>query len=82
MGIDRFVLGRDGIEALKARAYEPTANIAGIIGGYTGPGAKDSAQRSARQNGLPAAPNLDPQAAMEKPRRPEKSTGSIRLRLS
>ena len=39
-GIDEFALGRDGKEAIKARAYEPTANIAGLVSGYTGPGSK------------------------------------------
>ena len=32
-GIDGFALGRDGVEALKARAYEPTCNIAGLTSG-------------------------------------------------
>jgi hypothetical protein len=35
-----FVLGRQGADALRARTYEPTANIKGIIAGYTGPGTK------------------------------------------
>jgi acetylornithine deacetylase/succinyl-diaminopimelate desuccinylase-like protein len=39
-GIQQFALGRDGIEALKARRFEPTANIAGLTSGYQGPGSK------------------------------------------
>ena len=39
-GIENFVLNRDGVEAIKARTYEPTANIQGMISGYTGPGHK------------------------------------------
>ncbi len=35
-GIDRFALGRDGVEAIRARTYEPTANIQGLVAGYTG----------------------------------------------
>lgn len=38
--IPEFALGRDGVEAIRARTYEPTANIQGIIAGYTGPGGK------------------------------------------
>ena len=34
-GIENFVLNRDGVEAIKARTYEPTANIQGMISGYT-----------------------------------------------
>ncbi len=39
-GIKSFALGRDGIEALKARRFEPTANISGLTSGYQGPGSK------------------------------------------
>jgi acetylornithine deacetylase/succinyl-diaminopimelate desuccinylase-like protein len=39
-GIDAFALARDGVEALRARQFEPTANIAGLVAGYTGPGSK------------------------------------------
>ena len=30
-GIEKFVLDRDGVEAIKARTYEPTANIQGMV---------------------------------------------------
>ncbi len=39
-GIEKFVLDREGVEAIKARTYEPTANIQGMVSGYTGPGHK------------------------------------------
>lgn len=66
-GIDQFALGRDGIEAIKARAYEPTANIAGIIGGYTGPGSKTIVPNEARAKmDFRLIPNLNPQEAMRK----------------
>ena len=66
-GIDQFVLGRDGIDALKARAYEPTANIAGIVGGYTGPGSKTIVPNEARAKmDFRLPPHLDPQQAIQK----------------
>ncbi len=66
-GIEQFALGRDGVDAIKARAYEPTANIAGIIGGYTGPGSKTIVPNEARAKmDFRLIPNLNPQQAMEK----------------
>ncbi len=66
-GISEFALGRDGLDALRARAYEPTANIAGIVGGYTGPGAKTIVPNEARAKlDFRLPPNLDPQRAMQK----------------
>jgi acetylornithine deacetylase/succinyl-diaminopimelate desuccinylase-like protein len=47
-GIPEFVLGRDGVEAHRARAYEPTANIAGFLAGYTGKGSKTIVPNEAR----------------------------------
>ena len=38
--IERFAWGRDDREAHLASAFEPTANICGIISGYTGPKTK------------------------------------------
>ena len=66
-GIDAFALKRDGIDALRARAYEPTANIAGIVGGYTGPGSKTIVPNEARAKmDFRLPPNLNPQQAMAK----------------
>lgn len=39
-GIDAFAWGRDEREAHLASAFEPTANICGILSGYTGPRTK------------------------------------------
>ena len=39
-GIENFVLNREGKDAIRARTYEPTANIQGMVSGYTGPGTK------------------------------------------
>ncbi len=47
-GIERFALGRDGMEALKARAYEPTCNICGLTSGYQGEGSKTIVPNEAR----------------------------------
>ncbi|MBA2668153.1 MAG: M20/M25/M40 family metallo-hydrolase [Trueperaceae bacterium] len=47
-GIDGFALGRDGVAAHRARQYEPTANIAGLVSGYTGPGSKTIVPNEAR----------------------------------
>ena len=47
-GIDEFALGRDGVDAHYARTYEPTANIAGLVAGYTGKGSKTIVPNEAR----------------------------------
>jgi len=47
-GITGFALGRDGVDAHRARQYEPTANIAGLVSGYTGPGSKTIVPNEAR----------------------------------
>jgi acetylornithine deacetylase/succinyl-diaminopimelate desuccinylase-like protein len=66
-GIDEFAMGRDGIDALIARHYEPTANIAGIVGGYTGAGSKTIVPNEARAKmDFRLPPNLNPQDAMKK----------------
>lgn len=66
-GIKEFALGREGIEAHKARAFEPTANIAGLISGYTGPGSKTIVPNEARAKmDFRLIPHLDPDQAIEK----------------
>ena len=66
-GIDEFVLGRDGADAVRARAYEPTANIQGIIAGYTGPGTKTIVPNEARARlDFRLIPNMQPDAAIRK----------------
>lgn len=67
MGVDEFVLGRDGVDALRARTYEPTANIQGITAGYTGKGTKTIVPSEARVRlDFRLIPNMSPVAAAEK----------------
>ena len=66
-GIEEFVLGRDGADAVRASAYEPTANIQGIIAGYTGPGTKTIVPNEARARlDFRLIPNMQPDAAIRK----------------
>lgn len=66
-GISEFALGREGVDAIRARAYEPTANIAGLISGYTGPGSKTIVPNEARvKMDFRLIPNLQPDAALAK----------------
>lgn len=66
-GIPGFALGRDGIDAIRARTYEPTANIQGIIAGYTGPGRKTIVPNEARvRMDFRLIPNIQPAAAIRK----------------
>lgn len=66
-GIEQFALGRDGIEALQARAYEPTCNIAGLTSGYQGPGSKTIVPNEARAKlDFRLPPLIDPERAVER----------------
>jgi acetylornithine deacetylase/succinyl-diaminopimelate desuccinylase-like protein len=66
-GISEFALGRDGIDAIRARTYEPTANIQGMIAGYTGPGKKTIVPAEARVRlDFRLIPNIQPAAAVRK----------------
>ena len=83
-GITEFALGRDGVEALRARAYEPTCNIAGLTAGYQGPGSKTIVPNEARAKlDLRLPPLIDPARAIEKLRRHlvERGFGHIELIL-
>ncbi len=66
-GIAEFALGRKGVDAIRARAYEPTANIAGLISGYTGPGSKTIVPNEARvKMDFRLIPNIQPDDALAK----------------
>ena len=66
-GIEEFALGRTGFEALKARAYEPTCNIAGLTSGYQGPGSKTIVPNEARAKiDMRLPPYIDPTKAVER----------------
>lgn len=66
-GIQEFALGRDGVEALKARAYEPTCNISGLTSGYQGPGSKTIVPNEARAKiDFRLPPLIDPVKAFQK----------------
>lgn len=69
-GISEFALGRDGVEAIKARAYEPTCNIAGLTSGYQGAGSKTIVPNEARAKlDMRLPPLIDPTKAVEKLKR-------------
>jgi acetylornithine deacetylase/succinyl-diaminopimelate desuccinylase-like protein len=66
-GITEFALLRDGIEAHHARAYEPTANIAGLVAGYTGKGSKTIVPNEARAKmDFRLIPHMRQEEAIEK----------------
>jgi acetylornithine deacetylase/succinyl-diaminopimelate desuccinylase-like protein len=70
LGVEEFALGRDGIDALKARAYEPTCNICGLTAGYQGPGSKTIVPNEARVKiDFRLIPMLDPEKAARKLRK-------------
>jgi len=66
-GIKNFVHNRDGVDAIRARTYEPTANIQGMISGYTGPGHKTIVPNEARVRiDFRLLPHMNPQKCIEK----------------
>lgn len=82
MGVDAFALGRDGVEALTARTYEPTANIQGITGGYTGKGTKTIVPSEARvRMDFRLIPNISPARAIVKLRDHLKAQGFDRIEV-
>jgi acetylornithine deacetylase/succinyl-diaminopimelate desuccinylase-like protein len=75
-GIEQFALGRDGFEAIKARAYEPTCNICGLTSGYQGPGSKTIVPNEARAKiDFRLPPLIDPAKALEKLKKHLKDRG-------
>ena len=66
-GIENFVLNREGKDAIRARTYEPTANIQGMISGYTGPGQKTIVPSEAKVRlDFRLLPHMDPQKCITK----------------
>ena len=76
LGVGAFAPDRDGVDALKARTYEPTANIQGITGGYTGKGTKTivPSEASVRMD-FRLIPNISPAKAIVKLRDHLKAQG-------
>ena len=66
-GVRRFVLDREGGDALEALAFEPTVNIQGLWSGYTGPGDKTivPAEAHARLD-LRLVPDQDPDRVFDR----------------
>lgn len=65
-GVDRFLGGLDGLEALEALTFQPTCNLQGIWSGYTGPGVKTvtPAEAHARID-IRLVPDQDPDEVFE-----------------
>lgn len=83
-GITRFVNGAKGVEVKKALVGMPTCNIAGVVSGYTGPGAKTvlPAEATAKLD-FRLVPDMVPerQLARLKKHLKEKRFGDIEVRF-
>jgi acetylornithine deacetylase/succinyl-diaminopimelate desuccinylase-like protein len=66
LGIKAFAWGLDAWEAIKRRHYGPTANICGIVAGYTGEGGKTIIPSEIRvKMDFRCPPNLEPARQVE-----------------
>lgn len=66
-GIDDFVNGKKGLDLKKALAGDPTCNIAGMISGYTGPGAKTVLpSKAVIKLDFRLVPNMNPKKQIER----------------
>jgi acetylornithine deacetylase/succinyl-diaminopimelate desuccinylase-like protein len=82
-GIDAFALGREGIDAIRARAYEPTCNIAGLTSGYQGPGLKTIVPCEARAKiDFRLPPLINPQKAIARLRKHLDDKGFAHIEMS
>jgi acetylornithine deacetylase/succinyl-diaminopimelate desuccinylase-like protein len=69
-GIDRFVAGRSGGEAVRALTLPPTLNVQGLWSGYTGPGGKTITPAEARARiDIRLVPDMDPDTVVDTVRR-------------
>jgi acetylornithine deacetylase/succinyl-diaminopimelate desuccinylase-like protein len=69
-GIDRFVAGRRGAEAVRALTLDPTLNVQGIWSGYTGPGGNTITPAEAKARiDVRLVPDMDPGAVLDAVRR-------------
>jgi len=67
LGITQFAWGMDAWEAVKRRHYGPTANICGIVAGYTGEGGKTIIPNEIKvKMDFRCPPNLEPATQLEK----------------
>jgi acetylornithine deacetylase/succinyl-diaminopimelate desuccinylase-like protein len=68
LGIESFIAGDTGIDLLRRYYFEPTCNIAGIVGGFTVPGASKTVLPKAAMAKLDLrlVPDQDPQDIMAK----------------
>jgi acetylornithine deacetylase/succinyl-diaminopimelate desuccinylase-like protein len=69
-GIERFIAGRAGIDAVRSLNLDPTVNIQGLWSGYTGPGGNTitPAEAHARVD-IRLVPDMDPETVVATVRR-------------
>jgi len=69
-GIDRFLAGRSGLDAVRVLALDPTVNVQGLWSGYTGPGGNTITPAEARARiDIRLVPDMDPEAVVATVRR-------------